>query len=74
MYPGLVPGQAGAQESPLPALSSQVTPISHSRLTSTKKAVKAALANDFDTPRAVNTILDLVHHANRQLRAVSKVT
>ncbi|XP_021025501.1 probable cysteine--tRNA ligase, mitochondrial isoform X2 [Mus caroli] len=42
------------------------------RLTSTKKAVKAALANDFDTPRAVNTILDLVHHANRQLRAVSK--
>ncbi|XP_076769917.1 putative cysteine--tRNA ligase, mitochondrial isoform X3 [Arvicanthis niloticus] len=42
------------------------------RLASTKKAVKAALANDFDTPRAVNTILDLVHHANRQLRAVSK--
>uniref|UniRef100_A0A8C8U5H2 Probable cysteine--tRNA ligase, mitochondrial n=1 Tax=Peromyscus maniculatus bairdii TaxID=230844 RepID=A0A8C8U5H2_PERMB len=42
------------------------------RLTSTKKAVKAALANDFDTPRAVNTILDLVHHANRELRAVSK--
>ncbi|KAL1772986.1 putative cysteine-tRNA ligase, mitochondrial isoform X2 [Sigmodon hispidus] len=42
------------------------------RLTSTKEAVRAALANDFDTPRAVNTILDLVHHANRQLRAVSK--
>eukprot|EP00073_Rattus_norvegicus_P031308 XP_006253522.2 PREDICTED: probable cysteine--tRNA ligase, mitochondrial isoform X1 [Rattus norvegicus] len=42
------------------------------RLASTKKAVKAALANDFDTPRAVNSILDLVHHANRQLRAVSK--
>ncbi|XP_052017887.1 probable cysteine--tRNA ligase, mitochondrial isoform X1 [Apodemus sylvaticus] len=42
------------------------------RLASTKKAVKAALANDFDTPRAVSTILDLVHHANRQLRAVSK--
>ncbi|XP_051037943.1 probable cysteine--tRNA ligase, mitochondrial isoform X3 [Phodopus roborovskii] len=42
------------------------------RLASTKKAVKAALANDFDTPRAVNTILDLVHHANRELRAVSK--
>lgn len=42
------------------------------RLASTKEAVKAALANDFDTPRAVNTILDLVHHANRQLKAVSK--
>ncbi|XP_028622200.1 probable cysteine--tRNA ligase, mitochondrial isoform X2 [Grammomys surdaster] len=42
------------------------------RLASTQKAVKAALANDFDTLRAVNTILDLVHHANRQLRAVSK--
>ncbi|XP_040589447.1 probable cysteine--tRNA ligase, mitochondrial isoform X1 [Mesocricetus auratus] len=42
------------------------------RLASTKKAVKAALANDFDTPRAVNAILDLAHHANRELRAVSK--
>ncbi|GAB1292982.1 Probable cysteine--tRNA ligase, mitochondrial [Apodemus speciosus] len=42
------------------------------RLASTKKAVKAALANDFDTPRAVSTILDLVHHSNRQLRPVSK--
>ncbi|KAH0500064.1 putative cysteine--tRNA ligase, mitochondrial [Microtus ochrogaster] len=42
------------------------------RLSITKKAVKAALANDFDTPRAVNAILDLVHQANRQLRAVSK--
>uniref|UniRef100_A0A8C9QLC4 Cysteinyl-tRNA synthetase 2, mitochondrial n=1 Tax=Spermophilus dauricus TaxID=99837 RepID=A0A8C9QLC4_SPEDA len=42
------------------------------RLTSTKEAVKAALADDFDTPRAVGTILDLVHHGNRQLRAVTK--
>lgn len=70
----MVPGQAGAPESPLPASASLLTLIFHSRLASTKKAVKAALANDFDTPRAVNTILDLVHHANRQLRAVSKVT
>ncbi|ERE91026.1 putative cysteinyl-tRNA synthetase [Cricetulus griseus] len=42
------------------------------RLASTKKAVRAALANDFDTPRAVNALLDLVHHGNRELRAVSK--
>ncbi|KAF7463871.1 Hypothetical predicted protein [Marmota monax] len=42
------------------------------RLTSTKEAVKAALADDFDTPRAIGTILDLVHHGNRQLRAVTK--
>uniref|UniRef100_A0A8C0XZ31 Probable cysteine--tRNA ligase, mitochondrial n=1 Tax=Castor canadensis TaxID=51338 RepID=A0A8C0XZ31_CASCN len=42
------------------------------RLTSTKGAVKAALADDFDTPRAVDAILDLVHHGNRQLRAVTK--
>lgn len=74
MYPGLVPGQAGVPESPLPASASLLTLIFHSRLASTRKAVNAALANDFDTPRAVSTILDLVHHANRQLRAVSKVT
>ncbi|XP_048197045.1 probable cysteine--tRNA ligase, mitochondrial isoform X2 [Perognathus longimembris pacificus] len=39
------------------------------RLARTKRAVKAALADDFDTPRAVDAILDLVHHGNRQLRA-----
>ncbi|XP_047408025.1 probable cysteine--tRNA ligase, mitochondrial isoform X1 [Sciurus carolinensis] len=42
------------------------------RLASTKGTVQAALADDFDTPKAVDTILDLVHHGNRQLRAVTK--
>ncbi|XP_012878394.1 PREDICTED: probable cysteine--tRNA ligase, mitochondrial [Dipodomys ordii] len=42
------------------------------RLTSSKSAVKAALADDFDTSRAVDAILDLVHHGNRQLRVVTK--
>lgn len=42
------------------------------RLTSTKGAVKTALADDFDTARAVDAILDLVHQANRQLKAVTK--
>lgn len=36
--------------------------------------MKAALADDFDTPRAVDAIMDLIHHANRQLKASSKVT
>ncbi|XP_008853405.1 probable cysteine--tRNA ligase, mitochondrial isoform X2 [Nannospalax galili] len=42
------------------------------RLTSTKETVKTALADDFDTSKAMNAILDLVHHANRQLKAVTK--
>ncbi|XP_074048137.1 putative cysteine--tRNA ligase, mitochondrial isoform X2 [Macrotis lagotis] len=42
------------------------------RLTSTKVAIKAAFADDFDTPRAVDAIMDLIHHGNRQLKAVTK--
>ncbi|KAM4859696.1 putative cysteine--tRNA ligase, mitochondrial isoform 2-T2 [Thomomys bottae] len=42
------------------------------RLTSTKTAVRAALADDFDTSRAVDAILGLVHHGNQQLRVVTK--
>ncbi|XP_007501351.2 probable cysteine--tRNA ligase, mitochondrial isoform X3 [Monodelphis domestica] len=42
------------------------------RLTSTKVEIKAAFADDFDTPRAVDAIMDLVHHGNRQLKAVTK--
>ncbi|XP_072478070.1 probable cysteine--tRNA ligase, mitochondrial isoform X2 [Notamacropus eugenii] len=42
------------------------------RLTSTKAAIKAAFADDFDTPRAVDAVMDLVHHGNRQLKAVPK--
>nr|XP_027300051.1 probable cysteine--tRNA ligase, mitochondrial isoform X3 [Anas platyrhynchos] len=42
------------------------------RLASTKVNVKAALADDFDTSRAVAAIMDLVHHGNRQLKAVTK--
>ncbi|PNJ78210.1 CARS2 isoform 29, partial [Pongo abelii] len=42
------------------------------RLSSTKRAVKAALADDFDTPRVVDAILGLAHHGNGQLRASPK--
>ncbi|XP_073520465.1 probable cysteine--tRNA ligase, mitochondrial [Phyllobates terribilis] len=41
-------------------------------LNETKVNVKAALADDFDTLGAVNAVLDLIHHGNRQLKAVSK--
>ncbi|XP_042662044.1 probable cysteine--tRNA ligase, mitochondrial isoform X3 [Tyto alba] len=43
------------------------------RLANTKVTVKAAFADDFDTSRAVAAIMDLVHHGNRQLKAVTKV-
>lgn len=36
--------------------------------------MKAALADDFDTPGAVDAVMDLIHHGNRQLKAVTKVT
>ncbi|KAG8517020.1 Cysteine--tRNA ligase, mitochondrial, partial [Galemys pyrenaicus] len=42
------------------------------RLSYTKGAVRAALADDFDTPGAVGAVLDLVHHGNRQLRAAAE--
>ncbi|KAM6178244.1 putative cysteine--tRNA ligase, mitochondrial [Rhynchocyon petersi] len=44
------------------------------RLTNTKVAVKAAFADDFDTPRALDAVMDLIHHGNRQLKAVTKET
>ncbi|XP_078513661.1 putative cysteine--tRNA ligase, mitochondrial isoform X2 [Lissotriton helveticus] len=43
-------------------------------LANTKVNVKAALADDFDTPRAVDSVMDLIHHGNRQLKAVTKET
>ena len=36
--------------------------------------MQAALADDFDTVRAVDAVMDLVHHGNRQLKAASEVT
>uniref|UniRef100_K9ILB9 cysteine--tRNA ligase n=1 Tax=Desmodus rotundus TaxID=9430 RepID=K9ILB9_DESRO len=42
------------------------------RLSHTRAAVKAALADDFDTPRAVDAIMDLIHQGNRQLKVVAK--
>ncbi|XP_078258314.1 putative cysteine--tRNA ligase, mitochondrial isoform X3 [Rhinoraja longicauda] len=42
------------------------------RLNATKDAVKAAFADDFDTPGATNSIINLIHHGNRQLQTVTK--
>ncbi|XP_069904668.1 probable cysteine--tRNA ligase, mitochondrial isoform X1 [Oryctolagus cuniculus] len=42
------------------------------RLSSVPGTVKAALADDFDTPRAVGAVLDLVHLGSRQLRAATQ--
>ncbi|NXG08855.1 SYCM protein, partial [Sakesphorus luctuosus] len=42
------------------------------KLANTKVTVKAAFADDFDTSRAVAAIMDLIHHGNRQLKAVTK--
>lgn len=42
------------------------------RLSHTKTTVKAALADDFDTPRAVDAIMDLIHQGNKQLKVVAK--
>ncbi|XP_067419794.1 probable cysteine--tRNA ligase, mitochondrial isoform X2 [Emydura macquarii macquarii] len=41
-------------------------------LANTKANVKAAFADDFDTSRAVAAIMNLIHHGNRQLKAVTK--
>ncbi|XP_056411732.1 probable cysteine--tRNA ligase, mitochondrial isoform X2 [Hyla sarda] len=41
-------------------------------LNETKVNVKAAFADDFDTLRAVDAVMDLIHHGNRQLKTVSK--
>nr|XP_033804954.1 probable cysteine--tRNA ligase, mitochondrial isoform X2 [Geotrypetes seraphini]XP_033804955.1 probable cysteine--tRNA ligase, mitochondrial isoform X2 [Geotrypetes seraphini]XP_033804957.1 probable cysteine--tRNA ligase, mitochondrial isoform X2 [Geotrypetes seraphini]XP_033804958.1 probable cysteine--tRNA ligase, mitochondrial isoform X2 [Geotrypetes seraphini]XP_033804961.1 probable cysteine--tRNA ligase, mitochondrial isoform X2 [Geotrypetes seraphini] len=42
------------------------------RLAHTRVSMKAAFADDFDTPRAVDAIMDLIHHGNTQLKAVTK--
>ncbi|XP_019723704.1 probable cysteine--tRNA ligase, mitochondrial isoform X1 [Hippocampus comes] len=44
------------------------------RLAQTKANVMAALADDFDTPRAMNAIMDLVYQGNCQLQPVSTAT
>ncbi|XP_029941878.1 cysteine--tRNA ligase, mitochondrial [Salarias fasciatus] len=41
------------------------------RLAETKAAVVKSLADDFDTPRAVSAIMNLVYHGNCQLQPVS---
>lgn len=41
-------------------------------LSETKASVLAALADDFDTPRAVNAVMNLIHHGNRNLQPVTK--
>eukprot|EP00064_Thunnus_orientalis_P018055 superscaffoldBa00004033_g18144 len=43
------------------------------RLAETKASVVTALADDFDTPRAINAVMNLVYHGNCQLQPVSKV-
>ncbi|XP_043928592.1 probable cysteine--tRNA ligase, mitochondrial isoform X2 [Protopterus annectens] len=42
------------------------------RLDNTKENVKAAFADDFDTLKAVDAVMDLIHHGNRQLKTVTK--
>ncbi|KAM7365246.1 hypothetical protein PAMP_016191 [Pampus punctatissimus] len=42
------------------------------RLAETKDSVVTALADDFDTPRAINAVMNLVYHGNCQLQPVSK--
>ncbi|XP_059826559.1 probable cysteine--tRNA ligase, mitochondrial isoform X2 [Hypanus sabinus] len=41
------------------------------RLNATKADVKAAFADDFDTPGATDSIINLIHYGNRQLQTVS---
>ncbi|KAK2856711.1 hypothetical protein Q5P01_005446 [Channa striata] len=41
------------------------------RLAETKSCVGKALADDFDTPRAISAIMNLVYHGNCQLHPVS---
>ncbi|XP_031707841.1 probable cysteine--tRNA ligase, mitochondrial isoform X1 [Anarrhichthys ocellatus] len=42
------------------------------RLAEIKSSVVKALADDFDTPRAISAVMNLVYHGNRQLQPVSK--
>lgn len=34
--------------------------------------MQAALADDFDTARAVDAVMGLIHHGNRQLKAATQ--
>ena len=43
------------------------------RLEETKASVRKALADDFDTPRAIGAIMNLVYHGNRHLQPITKV-
>ncbi|KAM9334094.1 putative cysteine--tRNA ligase, mitochondrial [Symphorus nematophorus] len=42
------------------------------RLAETKSSVVKALADDFDTPRAISAVMNLVYHGHCQLQPVSK--
>ncbi|XP_005748114.1 cysteine--tRNA ligase, mitochondrial [Pundamilia nyererei] len=42
-----------------------------SRLAETKSTVMSTLADDFDTPRAISALMNLVYHGNCQLQPVS---
>ncbi|XP_016411184.1 probable cysteine--tRNA ligase, mitochondrial isoform X2 [Sinocyclocheilus rhinocerous] len=43
------------------------------RLSATQSSVRKALADDFDTPKAVGAIMSLIHHGNCQLQPATKV-
>ncbi|XP_047659276.1 probable cysteine--tRNA ligase, mitochondrial isoform X2 [Tachysurus fulvidraco] len=43
------------------------------RLSVTQATVRAVLADDFDTPKAMDAIMNLIHHGNCQLQPVNKV-
>ncbi|MGH0134797.1 UNVERIFIED_CONTAM: hypothetical protein FKN15_064550 [Acipenser sinensis] len=42
------------------------------RVAAAKVSVQTVLTDDFDTPRAVDAIMGLIHHGNQQLQAVTK--
>lgn len=43
-------------------------------MSATQSSVRKALADDFDTPKAVDVIMSLIHHGNCQLQPATKVT
>ncbi|XP_030636175.1 probable cysteine--tRNA ligase, mitochondrial isoform X2 [Chanos chanos] len=42
------------------------------KLSATQASVRTALADDFDTPKAVVAIMNLIHHGNCQLQPITK--
>ncbi|XP_057187084.1 probable cysteine--tRNA ligase, mitochondrial [Triplophysa rosa] len=42
------------------------------RLSATQASVRHALADDFDTPKALDAVMSLIHHGNCQLQPVTK--